>query len=221
MLKVLSNRTYRRLFTAQAVALVGTGLATVALALLAYDLAGGAAGTVLGTALTIKMVAYVAVSPLIGAAAGRLPRRAVLVWADLVRAGAAACLPFVDAVWQIYALIFVLQAASAAFTPVFQAAIPDVLPAERDHTRALALSRLAYDLESLLGPVLAAALLAFTTFQGLFAGTAAGFCASALLVLASALPKAAVPAAGESGWRAATRGCGSSRPRPGCARCWR
>src|SRR5690606_2028609 len=125
---------------------------------------------------------------------------------DLVRAGAAACLPFVNAVWQIYALIFILQAASAAFTPVFQAAIPDVLPAERDHTRALALARLAYDLESLLSPVLAAALLAFTTFQGLFAGTAAGFCASALLVLASALPKAAAPAAGENGWRAATRG---------------
>ncbi|MCG8692960.1 MAG: MFS transporter, partial [Minwuiales bacterium] len=44
----LRDRTYRRLFTAQVVALAGTGLTSVALALLAYDLAGGDAGVVLG-----------------------------------------------------------------------------------------------------------------------------------------------------------------------------
>jgi len=51
MLGVLSNRTYRHLFLAQVVALIGTGLATVALGLLAFDLAGENAGAVLGTAL--------------------------------------------------------------------------------------------------------------------------------------------------------------------------
>jgi len=51
MLKVLSNRVYGRLFTAQIIALVGTGLLTVALGLLAYDIAGARAGAVLGTAL--------------------------------------------------------------------------------------------------------------------------------------------------------------------------
>ena len=39
MLRVLRNQIYRRLFTAQIVALLGTGLATVALGLLAYDVA--------------------------------------------------------------------------------------------------------------------------------------------------------------------------------------
>ena len=46
MLSVLTNRTYRHLFLAQVIALVGTGLATVALGLLAYDLAGADAGAV-------------------------------------------------------------------------------------------------------------------------------------------------------------------------------
>lgn len=55
----LANRTYRILFVAQIVALVGTGLSTIALALLAYDLADGNAGTVLGIALALKMIAYV------------------------------------------------------------------------------------------------------------------------------------------------------------------
>ncbi|WP_327699515.1 MFS transporter [Streptomyces sp. NBC_00459] len=192
MLDVLRNRTYRRLFTAQVVALTGTGLATVALALLAYDLAGADAGSVLGTALAVKMLAYVTIAPAVGAVADRLPRRTLLVGADLTRAGVALLLPFVDQVWQVYVLIFVLQAASAAFTPTFQAVIPDVLPAERDYTRALSLSRLAYDLESLCSPALAAALLSLITYNWLFLGTVAGFLASAALVASAVLPKPAV-----------------------------
>src|ERR671911_2857534 len=143
MLDVLKNRTYRHLFAAQVIALAGTGLLTVALGLLAFQLAGEQAGAVLGTALAIKMVAYVTVAPIAGAFATALPRRAFLVALDLVRAAIALFLPFVTEVWQVYLLIFLLQSASAAFTPTFQATIPDLLPEERDYTRALSLSRLA------------------------------------------------------------------------------
>ena len=90
------------------------------------------------------------VAPVATAFAERLPRRTVLVALDLLRAAVALCLSFVTEVWQVYVLIFVLQLASAGFTPTFQATIPDVLPEEARYTRALSLSRLAYDLESLL-----------------------------------------------------------------------
>ena len=195
MLAVLSDRTYRHLFLAQVVALLGTGLATMALGLLAYDLAGDRAAMVLGTVFTIKMVAYVAVAPIAGAFAERLPRRALLVTLDLVRAAVALVLPFVTEVWQIYILIFFLQSASAAFTPTFQATIPDVLPDEARYTRALSLSRLAYDLENIISPALAAVLLTVMSYNTLFLGTVVGFGASALLVLTVVLPspKATVP----------------------------
>src|SRR5215204_6521314 len=117
MIEILANRTYRHLFAAQVIALIGTGLLTVALGLLAFELAGERAGAVLGTALAIKMIAYVGVAPIVGGFADRLPRRAFLVAMDLVRAAIALLLPFVSAVWQVYVLIFLLQAASAAFTP--------------------------------------------------------------------------------------------------------
>ncbi|WP_327092334.1 MFS transporter [Nonomuraea sp. NBC_01738] len=191
MPSVLRNRTYRRLFTAQVVALVGTGLATVALSLLAFDLASADASVVLGTALAIKMVAYVAIAPVVGALADRIPRRALLVSMDLTRAAVALALPFVTQVWQIYLLVFLLQAASATFTPAFQATIPEVLPAERDYTQALSLARLAYDLESLFSPALAAGLLTLVSANWLFAGTTVGFVASATLVVSAALPKPA------------------------------
>lgn len=188
MLSVLKNRTYRHLLSAQIIALIGTGLATVALGLLAYDIAGGNAGAVLGTALAIKMVAYIGIAPIVGAYADRLPRRAFLITMDVIRAGVALMLPFVDQIWQVYVLIFALQSASAAFTPTFQATIPDVLPDEADYTRALSLSRLAYDLENLLSPILAAALLTVISFHWLFAGTSVGFVISALFVLSVVLP---------------------------------
>lgn len=205
MLAVLSNPAYRRLFTAQVIALTGTGLATVALGLLAYDIAGADAAAVLGTALAIKMVAYVGIGPLAGALSAFLPRKALLVALDLVRAGIAACLPWVDQVWQVYLLIFLLQASSALFTPTFQATIPDVLTGERDYTRALSLSRLAYDLESLLSPLLAAVALSVITYDLLFAGTALGFTASALLVVAAVLPATRARPANR-GLRATTQG---------------
>ena len=192
MLGILSNTAYRNLFSAQVIALVGTGLLTVALSLLAFDLAGDRAGAVLGTALAIKMIAYVGLAPVANAFAEKLPRKAVLIGADLVRASVALFLPFIDAVWQIYVLIFVLQAASATFTPAFQAVIPDILPDEKDYTKALSLSRLAYDLENLVSPGLAGILLAVMSYHWLFGGTVIGFLGSAALVTATAVDRKSV-----------------------------
>jgi len=207
MLEILRNRTYRHLFLAQLVALTGTGLATVALGLLAFELAGADAGVVLGTALAIKMIAYVGIAPVAAAFAEQLPRRALLVSLDLVRAAVALLLPFVTEVWQVYLLIFLLQAASAAFTPTFQATIPDILTEEKDYTRALSLSRLAADLEALASPLLAAALLTLVSFHNLFAGTVVGFLASAALVVSVTLPSPKASAR-RSIYRRITRGAG-------------
>lgn len=205
MLRVLTNRTFRHMFAAQMVALVGTGLATVALGLLAWELAGADAGLVLGTALAIKMIAYVTLAPFAAALAQRLPRRAFLVVLDLIRAAVVLFLPFVTEVWQVYVLIFLLQAASAGFTPAFQATIPDVLPDERDYTNALSLMRLTEDMEQLLSPMLAAALLTVVSFPVLFGGTVLGFAGSALLVLTVTLPARAA-ADGEDFWASTTKG---------------
>jgi MFS family permease len=207
MLAVLRNGTYARLFAAQVVALVGTGLLTVALGLLAFDLAGKDAGAVMGTALTIKMLAYVGLAPVITALASRLPKKPVLIGADLVRAGMALCLPFISETWQIYVVILLLQSASATFTPCFQSLIPVILKKEQDYTNALSLSRLAYDMEALASPAAAAALLMLVSYHSLFIGTVAGFLFSAAMVASTSLPAASVPpGAAMSVWHRTTLG---------------
>lgn len=185
----MANPAFRKLFSAQVIALVGTGLTTIALALLAYDLAGDNAGVVIGTALACKMVAYVVFAPVIGGLAHRFPRKPLLISLDVVRAAIVLFMPFVTAVWQIYVLIFLLNLFSAGFKPVFSATIPEILPDEGQYTKALSYSRLAYDLENLLSPTITALALLVMTYTGLFAANAVAFLISALLIVATVLPK--------------------------------
>lgn len=204
-MSLFAIRDYRHLFSAQVIALFGTGLTTVALGLLAYDLAGPRAGMVLGTALTIKMVMYVVIAPLAAAYVDRLPRRTLLVLLDVVRGAVVLALPLITEVWHIYVLIGLLQAASAAFTPTFQAVIPDIVTNESEYTRALSASQVASTMESLLSPVLAAVALTFMSFNWLFLGTSAGFLVSALLVLSARIPNAR-PSTHTRAWDKATSG---------------
>jgi MFS family permease len=119
----------------------------------------------------------------------------------------ALCLPFITDVWQIYIVIFLLQSASATFTPAFQSLIPTILKDERDYTRALSLSRLAYDMEALVSPAAAALLLTVLSYNNLFLGTVAGFLFSALMVAITALPRLSVPTGPQTSlWHRATLG---------------
>jgi predicted MFS family arabinose efflux permease len=155
--------------------------------------------------LTIKMVMYVVIAPLAAAYVDRLPRRMFLAALDAVRAALVLALPFVTEVWHIYVLIAVLQSASAAFTPTFQAVIPDIVTKESDYTRALSASQVAYTMESLLSPVLAALALTLMSFNWLFVGTSIGFAASAFLVLSTTVPNAR-PSAHANAWDRVTSG---------------
>lgn len=200
MFIALRHRIFRRLFAAHVVALLGTGLSTIAIGFLVFDISGNSAASVLGTLLSIKMLTFLLVAPIAPLIARRLGAKRLLVLTDLVRASIAVALPFVDSIAVAYVLIFVLQSTAALFTPTFQATIPTVVRDERQYTGALALSRLAYDLEALASPSIAGFLLVFAPSSALFFGTAGGFLGSALLILSAAIPKqSGVGTGGERG----------------------
>jgi predicted MFS family arabinose efflux permease len=184
----LKNKTFLQLFIAQIIALVGTGLSTIALALLAYDFALNEAGRVLGIALAIKMIAYVVFAPIIGGFVHRLPRKTFLILMDVLRAIVVLLIPFISEIWHIYVLIFVLNLFSAGFKPVFQALIPDILVDEKQYGKALAYSRIAYDLENILSPTFAAIALLYLSYTGLFIINSAAFLISAFIILVTLLP---------------------------------
>jgi predicted MFS family arabinose efflux permease len=186
-------RAYRRLFAAYALALIGTGVGVVGLALLAYEIEGEDAGGVIATALSIKVFCYVVIAPVAVVIVGGLPRTPLLVGLDLVRAAAILSLPFVTTLWQVYALVLAFTAASAAFMPLYQALVPALLPAAPDYARAVSKSRVANELENAASPLIAAMLLLVLDVRGLFVATMFAFLASAVLVIAARLPRVPPP----------------------------
>jgi len=176
------SHDYLRLLSAQAISLVGTGISSICLALLAYELAGEDASIVLGVAFAIKILTYIFLAPVFSVISHRFPKRQTLVLLDIIRAAMFALIPFVTHVWQVYLFMFVINACSAWFTPQFQSILPMIFPDRDQYTKALSLSRLMFDLEQLVSPLLAALLLSIMSFKYLFILDAATFVLSAVLI---------------------------------------
>ena len=135
------------------------------------------------------MVAYVFFAPIIGGIVHRISRKVFLISMDVLRAIIVLLMPFVSEIWHIYVLIFLLNLFSAGFKPVFQAVIPDILNNDEQYGKALAYSRVAYDLENILSPTLAGIGLLFFTYTGLFVFNSVAFVISALIIIITLLPK--------------------------------
>jgi MFS family permease len=180
--------SYYRLFVAYVMALFATGVATVALSIFAYSIAPEHAGTVLGTALSLKALAYVVGGPLAAAVTLHLPRKPLLIALDLARAGSLLLLPWVTAAWQVFVVVFVFALASAIFTQVYQTVVPYLLARKEDYTKSLARSRIATELEGSMSPLLAAGLLLIMAPRGVFLVAALVFLVSAWLIQRAALP---------------------------------
>lgn len=187
------NIPFVRLYCAQIVSLIGSGLSSVALGLLAHQLVGASASAVLGITLTIRIVMIVLCAPWAGHVADRIGERTTMILCDLTRAGVVIGFFFVKDVWHIYLLAVLLNLGAALFTPVFKAVIPTVTTAEQ-YPRALALSSVAYDTANILGPSLAGLTIALVGFRGNFVIDAATFLLSASLIFG--LPRLAAPVTG-------------------------
>ena len=178
----LKNPLFARLYAAQTVNLIGDALTWVGLALLAFELAGENSGIVLSTALTLRVTAFVLLSPLAGSIADRFDRKRIMVMTHLARMLIVACLPFVTQVWQIYAVVLGLNLFNAFFTPTYKATIPLVTQAD-EYPQAIALSSATYQLFSVIGPGVAGAVAAFVGVRQVFFLDAATFLVAAVLIV--------------------------------------
>jgi len=177
----LRNPVFARLYTAQTISLFGDALTWLGLALLAFELAGKDSGIVLSIALTLRVTAFVILSPLAGAIADRLDRKNILIVTHIARMLIVGTLPFVNAIWQIYALVLALNVFNAFFTPTYQATIP-LVTGKRDYTQAIALSASTYQLLGVLGPGMAGSISAWIGTRQIFFLDAISFLIATILI---------------------------------------
>lgn len=130
----LADREFRLLFTGQALSVIGDGIAPIAVAFAVLDLTGSP--TDLGLVLTaayLPMAAFLLVG---GVWADRVPRRAVMLGADLVRALTQATIGALllsgsARLWQLLVLQGVYGVAAAFFSPASTALVPATVSSGR------------------------------------------------------------------------------------------
>jgi MFS transporter, NRE family, putaive nickel resistance protein len=175
------NRPFMTLYAAQTINLLGDALTWVGLALLAYDLAGNAAGQLLATAFTLRVSAFVLISPWAGLLADRYDRKTILITTHLVRMGLTSLLPFVQQSWQLLAIVFGLNVFNGIFSPTYKATLP-LVTGKADYQRAIALSGTTYQFLGVLGPGLAGIVAAFVGVRQVFFLDAITFLIASLFV---------------------------------------
>jgi MFS family permease len=188
--EALSERDFRLFWIGQSGSAIGDSLVGVALAFAVLDV-GGTAGD-LGLVFAAFTVPRVVLMLAGGVWSDRLPRRAVLIACDGVRAIAQA---FVSTtlitgngqVWHLIALAAVMGGASAFFTPAQVGLMPQVVSRDRLQ-QANALVSLSQSAAHVFGPLVAGALVATVGPGWAFAADGASFVVSLGFLLAMRVP---------------------------------
>jgi MFS family permease len=182
VLEVLRFRDFRLLWLGQSASMLGDGLIIVAVGLFVTRLTGdpGDVGIVL-TAYVVPLVVFLLVG---GVLADRLPRTAVMITTDVVRAGLHATLALlivldVVRIWHMVVIGLLFGTAQAFFQPAFSGLLPQTVPEEGIQT-AQALSGVSRELSAFVSPAIATALVLSVGGSAAFALDAATFAISAL-----------------------------------------
>lgn len=217
-LRPLRHRSFRLLFAAGTVSNIGTWLQTVAIGALVTDLTGQAAWTTLAAAATFLPIGLL--SPVGGALADRVDRRRFLLGANVVEASLATALAVVVGTGRASAGVLVLIAALAGCVgglklPFYQSLLPDLVPDRADLLAAISLNSAQYNLGRILGPSIAAAVIAIGSFSLAFALNAMTFFAVITALALVRIPHRP-PSERVGLFRSIRLGGRAARAEPGC-----
>ncbi len=184
-LDVARSPRYFPLWLGQLASGFGDTLHYIALVVLVYRLTGeGAAVAILVAA---EVVPVLLLGPVAGVVIDRFPRKAVLIGADLARAGLVLSLLWPQSVWHAYLVAAGLAAGNTFFSPAVQAVIP-ALTTEEQRLAANSVAWSTGRLVQILAAALAGGLIALVGTRGAFGLNAATFVVSALLIARLRIP---------------------------------
>ena len=149
--EVLANRNFRLLWLGQGLSDLGRSIIYVAVALYVYDLTGSAREVAL--AVTLELLPWVIVGPLVGAMADRLDRKRMLVLGFLIQAGLVALIPFTTSLTQVYVLVFLSSLSAPVTSLVWTASLPAII-GPRLLVRGYSLDIVIVNVAYVAGPIL-------------------------------------------------------------------
>jgi MFS family permease len=181
---LFSYRDYRNLWISNLVVTIGASAFPIALAVTVLD-AGGTT-TTLGLILASRVLSSVVLAPVGGVWADRLPRKFVMIGADIYRAILMIGLIFVATpsvpAWGLAVLVFAMGAGEAFGFPASGAILPSILPAEKLPAGNV-LRSIGVRIAQIVGPGIGGFSVAIIGGRMTFAITAAFFFAGTFLLM--------------------------------------
>lgn len=177
------NRDFRLLWLSQVVSEVGDWLYAVTVYALLLDLTGRAESV--GLAVVLQLLPQVFVSPAAGVLNDRLPRKAVMIFADIARIFIVLAMLLVNSpsmVWLVYVVLILETVMWALFEPGRSAIIPTLVPEPKDQIVANALSSVTWAVNLAFGAGLGGAIALHFGRDAVFMINAATFVVSAILL---------------------------------------
>ncbi|HEY4976926.1 MAG TPA: MFS transporter, partial [Gaiellaceae bacterium] len=170
----------RRVFWATLISNAGTWLAFVALALDVYDRTHSSVWV--GALLVTETLPIALLGFFLGPLLDRLPRRSLMIGADLFRTGVFVALVFAPSAWAIIALATLAGAAAGVFTPAVYAGLPNLVE-ERDLAAANGLFQTTTSVTMIVGPLCGGALVAAVGPRPAYLLNAVSFLIAALMIV--------------------------------------
>jgi dTMP kinase len=122
------NQAFSRLLAAMTVSSLGDWVGFVAVTSLVTRLGGGSAGLAISGVMIARTLPAFLFGPLAGVLVDRLDRKRLMIAADIGRGALYASMVFLDDLWAIYALSFVIECLSLVWTPARDASLPNLVP---------------------------------------------------------------------------------------------
>lgn len=157
---------------------IGNAIGYIALLLVAYDLTRSA--WAVSAVLLAEFLPAIALGPLFGSLADRLPRRRLVVTADLLRCAAFVALAFAGSLAAVVALALVAGVGAALYQPAAKSALPGL--AGEHAERAMGALVASWSAAGMIGPGIGAALLVVVSPADLLLVNAATFLVSAVVL---------------------------------------
>jgi MFS family permease len=184
------TRDFGSLWLGQVVSQIGDGLNRVALLWFVYELTGSALKmTLIGLLQTIPPLVF---GPLIGVYLDRLPKKPVMIWIDILRAGLILLIPVLHAqgalsLDRLYVLVFIISLVSTVFGPALSSAVPLIVP-RAQLTAGNALIQSTANIGMLAGPAISGIGIAFVGAQNVLYLNVITFLVSAIALLPVRVP---------------------------------
>ncbi|MEX2458036.1 MAG: MFS transporter, partial [Actinomycetota bacterium] len=127
--ELLSHPQFSRMWKAIGISSVGDWVGFVAVAALVTELGGrDAAGYAVAGVMAARLLPSVVFGPFAGVLVDRFDRKRLMIVADVTRGSLYAMMPFLNRLWAIYLLSFVIECFSLVWAPAKDASIPNMVP---------------------------------------------------------------------------------------------